>query len=698
MLPVYDSRSSECRNPCGAVPSGTRVVFRAYPESHRFPLRGYLVAEYEALGRTREIPMSRLEQRGDRELFEAELDTSGYVGLVFYHFRFENDGGAFRYCAREGRTGGKAVDAGRKLNPFQLTVYSPAAAEGAPSWFGQGVTYQIFPDRFARSGKSLRWNTRLADGSSMRSRERIARRWQDDPDPTPELFDGKIQVTNRDFFGGNFAGIREKLDYLASLGVKTLYLNPIFESFSNHRYDTADYEKIDPLLGDTADFTALCEAAHALGMRVILDGVFNHTGADSRYFNRRGSYGEDGAYRSKDSKYYKWYNFKRWPDDYDSWWGMLNLPAVNESNPAYRRFICDPDDPNCIIRRWLRAGADGWRLDVADELPDDFIADIKAAALHEKPDAFILGEVWEDASNKISYDVRRRYILGVDVAGEDASIKNVSRETSDPHSTGQPHHLPALDAVMGYVFRNATLGYIQGGDAANFLDEMEQLRENYPPYATANAMNILGTHDTPRMLTLLGTPGEAWAGPKETHAHLRSTPELHDRAVALLKIASAIQFCYPGSPSVFYGDEAGLEGAEDPFCRRTFKWGEEDESILAHYRRLGAARSSYAALREGELSYIVADGGLLGFRRSLKPLRRNGFSRLKNQSPAGADRNAENDVLLVSNASESLQTAFFEPGIFLDLLTNETLVLHGSLELEPLTVRILVKISEAIIR
>ena len=643
MHPVYNSRSPLCRAPVGAVPSGTVVRFRVYPESYRFPVRGYIVLWTD--GRTpRSVRMTHHGRFEDREVFEVDIPTEDYAGIVFYFFRFENEGGSFCYGARIGRTGGEAeFSASFSPNPYQLTVYSPASAAAAPEWFGDGVSYQIFPDRFARSGAPLSPDDVLADGTSMSSRQRIARAWGDDPDPSPELFDGRMQVTNRDFFGGNLAGITEKLDYLASLGVTTIYMNPIFEAFSNHRYDTADYEHVDPLLGTEETLGTLCREAHARGMRVLLDGVFNHTGSDSRYFNRLGRYGDGGAFQSKESPYYKWYHFTKWPRSYESWWGMDSLPAVNENDPGYREYIAGE---NGIIRRWLRAGADGWRLDVADELPDSFIAEIKRAALAEKPDAFVIGEVWEDASSKISYSVRRKYILGVDGS-------------------------PALDAVMGYVFRTAALRYRKGGSAADFRDEMEDLRENYPPYATHNSMNILGTHDTPRILTLLGTPDEVWEGPKETRAKLVCAPEDRPRAVRLLKVAAALQFCYPGSPTVYYGDEAGIEGSEDPYSRRTFPWGKEDGGILAHYRLLGDARRRYEALRRGSIEYLAADGGLLAFRREVK------------------DDPAVPPVIFASNVSDEMLPLNLEAGsVWRDLLTGS--IFSEAFVIPPRTARILV--------
>lgn len=686
MLPIYDSRSLDCRAPLGAVERGSRIRFRAYPESYRVPLRGYLVVEFDgyhlesdpekSVPRVLEIEMFHVEHCGDRELFEATLDLGAvgggdYIGLCFYHFRFENDGGYFRYGAREGRTGGVAEFYGAaSANQFQLTVYDP---HDVPDWFGRGITYQIFPDRFARSGDKLRPNTPLCDGTTPASRKRKLSSWGDEPVAHAEYFEGCHQVTNRDFFGGNLAGIRDKLDYLRSLGVTTLYLNPIFESFSNHRYNTADYEKIDPMLGSLDDFRALCKSAHERGMRVLLDGVFNHTGSDSVYFNRDGRYNSVGAYQSRSSEYFPWFRFSRWPNRYDSWWGIDTLPAVNEDAPSYRKFICES-----VVRRWLREGADGWRLDVADELPDDFIREISSSARDEKDDAFVIGEVWEDASNKISYSERRKYLLD-----------------------------GGLDAVMGYVFRSALVGFLRGDRTAeDFRDDLLDLLENYPPYAIKNSMNILGTHDTPRILTLLGVDDAAFAGPKENHGGVHTSPEHRAEAVALLKIASAVQFCFVGSPTVYYGDEVGMEGAEDPFCRRAFPWGGKSSTTNSHgsasdepkvtsyqkeildwYRLLARARAELAALVDGDVSFDYTNGRSMVIRRAL---RRKGSTLTKSQAPNGADKKNENDVLLVLNASRSLQNVNVPRGTFCDFATDKRLSTDGALELEPMSVRILV--------
>ena len=552
---TFDSRDSRYKRPYGAVPSGTRVELALRPPRAGGFSAATLIAYFEHRDEERrELPMPWRGLEGDRDVFAVTLETGDYVGLVWYSFRLEG---------LDGRR--------EELGPFQLTVYD--GAEEVPAWFGEGVTYQIFPDRFRR--------TRVPDPTGMVGGRSVHTGWEEEPVYRP---DRNGEVRNRDFFGGDLAGVREKLGYLRGLGVDTLYFCPIFEAPENHRYGTGDYEKIDPMLGTEADFRALCTDAHALGMRVVLDGVFNHQGFVSRYFNGDGSYESVGAVQSQDSPYYPWYHFSHWPDKYDSWWGIYSLPAVNEADSSYRRYIFGGADS--IIRRWLAAGADGWRLDVADELPDDFIAEIRSAMDQEKPDSFLLGEVWEDGSNKIAYSQRRRYLLGSETNG-----------------------------LMNYPFRTAALDWLRGGDAAVFRDTMEVIREHYPRPAFYSALNILGTHDTPRILTLLGA--EDVPDTKDGRAAYRLSPAQRQKGQARLRVGEMLLYCFPGSPTVYYGDEAGMEGFEDPLNRGTYPWGREDQELLAFFRQLGQLRRERLSMQEGDLTYLHARGGVLVLRRQL---------------------------------------------------------------------------------
>jgi cyclomaltodextrinase / maltogenic alpha-amylase / neopullulanase len=391
------------------------------------------------------------------------------------------------------------------------------------------------------------------------------------------------RINEYDYFGGDLNGITQKLPELKALGVTCIYLNPIFEAHSNHRYDTADYLKIDPLLGDENDFALLCERALENGIRVVLDGVFSHTGADSRYFNKNRRYPPDGAYNSKKSPYYPWYKFNHWPDDYKSWWGIEILPEINEEDPAFIEFIAGE---NGIARKWLNAGASGWRLDVADELPDRFLEAFRKAVKSEKPDVYILGEVWEDASNKSSYGCRRRYLHG--------------------------HQ---LDSVMNYPFSSALIEFMQSGSAEVLEQRLLGILENYPPPAIHTLMNHIGTHDTVRVLTLL-----AGAAPVDTGKHARAREKLNagqmTKGIALMKLITALQFTLPGVPCVYYGDEAGMQGGQDPFNRGCYPWGSENRELLAHYKALGEIRKVCPALADGIYETVTAEGGLFAFERS----------------------------------------------------------------------------------
>ena len=549
METYFDPRDTRCKTPFGAAPCSTEVRFTLFDDAF---CGCELLVYREFAGAEDVCPLPPAEGG-----FSGAYTAPGEGELCWYVFRLTRWDGTLSYLGKNGLRPDR--DGAER---WQLTVYEDT---GTPDWFGRGVTYQIFPDRFRRTG--------TPDVSGMVGRRWLHESWDDQPVFRPDE-DG--QITNRDFFGGSLAGITEKLDYLQSLSVTTLYLNPIFEAASNHRYDTADYRAIDPLLGDEEAFRTLCREAHKRGMRVMLDGVFNHTGSRSRYFNADGFYPELGAAQSQDSPYYDWYSFHPWPTDYDAWWGVKTLPAVNEQRPAYRQFIFKGEDS--VVRHWLRCGADGWRLDVADELPGDFIAGIRRAIEDEKPDGYLLGEVWEDGSNKVAYSQRRRYLLG--------------RETH---------------GLMNYPLRTALLRWLGGGDAAEFRESMETLRANYPPAAFYGAMNFLGTHDTPRILTLLGADHVPAA--KEDRAAYALSPAQLARGRAKLRLAGMLLYAFPGSPTLFYGDEAGMQGFEDPLNRGTYPWGREDAGLLDFFRTLGRLRRERQSLQTGTLTYVYAQGG-----------------------------------------------------------------------------------------
>ena len=465
---LFDPRDARCKSPFGAVTTFAAVDFTFYPRGHA--VTGCtLLAHHEFSDRWTETELLPTTDEDGAPAFSGTFFAPSQPELIWYHFRLRwADGGESCY----GKDGFQSWD---KVTPWQLTVYDGRAK--TPDWFGRGVTYQIFPDRFYRA------RTRSVDG--LIGCRTLHERW----DETPLCGPNERGDYCEDFFGGDLAGITKRLDYLASLHVTTLYLNPIFEAASNHRYDTADYETVDLLLGDEQDFRTLCTEAEKRGIRVMLDGVFNHTGAKSRYFNADGFYPSPGAAQGPISPYYSWYSFHPFPTDYDAWWGIKNLPAVNERNESYVNYIITGE--NSIVRRWLRTGASAWRLDVADELPDEFIFAIRAVMQQDFPDAYLLGEVWEDGTTKVAYSKRRRYLLG-----------------------------GGLHGLMNYPFRTALLSYLAGTSGAeDFRDAMETIRENYPSPAFYGAMNFLSTHDTPRLLTLLGC--EQPPADRDARAHYR---------------------------------------------------------------------------------------------------------------------------------------------------------------------------------
>ena len=468
-------------------------------------------------------------------------------GLYFYWFRL----GGRRAALGEDRN----AEFSDSASAYQILVYRECFA--TPAWFKGGIMYQIFPDRFFKSGEIL-----------VEKGKWLHRDWHETPEFRPNE---KGKILNNDFFGGNFRGILKKLDYLQSLHVTVIYLNPIFRAFSNHRYDTGDYMQLDPMLGSEEDFAVLVSECGKRGIRLILDGVFNHTGDDSRYFNKYGTYDEIGAYQSKDSKYYSWYNFRHFPDKYDSWWGIDVLPAVNENCPSYIDFITGE---NGVLRRWMKYPLGGFRLDVADELPDEFVAKIRSAVKSANGDAVVIGEVWEDASNKIAYSTRRKYFQGEE-----------------------------LDSVMNYPLKDAIINFVVSGNTSLLRRTVGMLLDHYPKCVLDSLMNILGTHDTVRVLTALGG---VCAYNKE-----------EQRAVATerLKIAAILLYTFFGVPCIYYGDEIGMEGYSDPFCRKPFAWDLIDEDILSHYRWLGELRSRYTVFRDGDYRELYHDDNCIVFER-----------------------------------------------------------------------------------
>ncbi len=611
----YNSRLSYHKNPFGAIREGEEVTLRiVLPRD--ICCTGASVVLNSDSGETEIYPMTWERMEGNNEEWWRVSFTPEKQGLYWYHFAIAKKDGCGVITKSYGSTGRISPDG----TSFQLTVYSKDFT--TPDWIKGSVIYQIFPDRFCNSGKKKNYVPK----------DRVLRSdWGGEPLWEPDS-DGKI--TRYDFFSGDFKGIEQKLDYLESLGVGCIYLNPIFEAHSNHRYDTANYEKTDSLLGTKKDFSDLCREAKKRNIRIILDGVFSHTGADSVYFNKEKRYNTEGAYNSKASPYYEWYKFEKFPDKYDCWWGVDILPEIDEENDGYIEYIAGE---NGILRKWLRAGASGWRLDVADELPDKFLDALRNAVKSEKSDAYILGEVWEDASNKISYSQRRRYLQGAQ-----------------------------LDSVMNYPFADCLISFAISGNAEGFNDNIAGICENYPKPAVDCLMNHIGTHDTCRVLSRLATLGNYQSSHLERY---KGGLDEEQKAFGkkLLKFVSTMQFTLPGVPCIYYGDEAGTDGGEDPFNRGCFPWGNEDNELIEHYRFLGKLRSEYKAFAGGEFVPISAALGCVAYER----------------------KNEEERIMTVANRN-SHSIVYILPEEGYEALTGET-VSGKELYLERETAAILIK-------
>lgn len=632
----HHSRHTKYRFPQGAAPCGSCVRLCLDTDGGDWYL-WLQTAERES-----HIPLAYADGQ-----YSVTVQMPPLPGLAHYCFYTKDGEGTIFYGGESGE-GHITHDAPRF---WQITVYR--ADFSTPAWFRNALCYQIFPDRFARSDFDA-FKQRAAERMACGRHLRIHENWEEAPYHLPEA--GQPYYVPNDYFGGDLAGIREKLPYLQSLGVSCLYLNPIFEAYSNHRYNTADYMQVDVLLGKNEDFDALCADAAARGIRIILDGVFSHTGDDSRYFDKYARYG-GGACESKESPYYPWYHFHDYPDRYESWWGFPTLPNVNELEPSYAAFINGQDG---VLAHWQARGAGGWRLDVADELPDDFIRMLRASVKRSDPNGLLLGEVWEDCSVKTGSAGRRAYVDG-----------------------------DLLDSTMNYPFLRAVLPFCAGASSAFELNEsLQRLRENYPAPFYMACLNLLSSHDEARAIARL-SGGIAWEKvPRAEQVLFAPVPEALAQGKRRFLLATAIQICHPGVPCVYYGDEAGLWGLDDPFNRQCYPWGREDTVLLDAMRQLMRLRADSAALQNGYTRMGALSAHVFAILRYTDE--------------------GEHIVLCV-NAAQQSKTALLYPallwegadgdkavpfaGTYKNLITGEALCIDATLqiELEPLSYIILKK-------
>lgn len=574
MVLKHDTLDAFYRTPKGALPAGAQVRLRVAiadcPALERIEMRGWTDREYR-------FPMRKLGIRNGETIYEVQVTVNQEPGLHWYRFEAFADGRRYVLGAPGDHTGCGTGVMGSEES-FQITVYD--ADYATPSWMHEGIMYQIMVDRFFH-GEGTDELLSAKDGQNII----VHTDWNEMP--VLNISENGDNFAN-DFFGGNLEGVRQKLPFLKSMGVSVLYFNPIFLARSNHKYDTSDYMQVDPMFGDEAALKRLCEEARKLGIRVMLDGVFSHVGDDSIYFNRRGTHGENvGAYRDPDSPYKKWFTFKHWPKEYECWWGFKTLPNVNEMDEDYQKYILTGED--AVVKHWPRAGISGWRLDVADELPMPFLRELRRQVKSVSKDEAVLGEVWEDASHKVTYGEMRSYVLG-----------------------------DTLDSVMNYPLRDALIDFLMGRkNAGATAHELSVLQQNYPKPFLYALMNLMGSHDRPRILNVLaGNDGSEIPRAQRTHHQLSQ----EERMIGGLRERMMLRFILsvPGMPCIYYADEAGMEGCADPFCRRTYPWGHEDQEMMAYYRRLIRMRRDSRVLQTGECDFIAPCGDVLGVVRYIE--------------------------------------------------------------------------------
>lgn len=575
---IHNASIEKFRTPLGAVKKGEDVTLRLFgipKEAQKIEVvlfSEHLHWEYE--------------MAGNGDCFEKTISMPLSACVVWYYFRIWENGTAYFYGAKPGLTQGEGMIVSDMPFNFQITVYE--SDFDTPRWMAEGIMYQIFPDRFCRGNqKNMEKGRRYHEG--MGREVYLHESWEEQPlfGPLP----GKQFYDPCDYFGGDLEGIISKLDELRQLGVTCIYLNPIGEAASNHRYNTSDYKRVDPFLGSNEDFQRLCRFAQEKQIRILLDGVYSHTGDDSVYFNKKGNYKTLGAFQGPESEFYDWYSFDE-QGNYESWWGFQSLPEVNELNEKFLNYVITGEDS--VIKHWLSLGAYGFRLDVADELPDEFIFMLRKILKEQCRDYALIGEVWEDVTTKESYGVKRKYALG-----------------------------KGLDSTMNYPLKvylaDYLLGYKNAYDMQEFLLGQQC---NYPKPFYYAAMNLLSSHDIPRIRTTLAAGMNETLPSREKQIEYVITSEMDKKGAALTRLAMAVQFFVPGMPCIYYGDEYGMHGFMDPLNRGAFF--KNDETVYHEMKKITTLRSKETVLKTGHALFFAENEKVLGILRFISD-RKNVF-------------------------------------------------------------------------
>ena len=528
----YDSRDISFKKPFGAVKQTEKIEFNIETSE---------VCSVELIIKSKSgfesFDMEYAGEENNIYRYRIEFDTSQYSGSVYYYFRITHNDNVYYYvrndklsslgelCSEKpdfdnciGLTDDNIVD-----TFYCVNVYNHEYS--VPEWFKTGISYHIFVDRFNND-------------------------------------DSTLENVNKDLtevYGGNLKGIINKLDYLQELGITIIYLSPIFEADGAHKYNIGDYESIASDFGDIDTFKELITEIKKRNMHLILDGVFNHSGSDSRYFNKENSYDSIGAYQSKDSEYYGWYIFEEYPDGYKCWRGIDTLPEYNQKNEDLIDYLFY--NKNSVLNKWLNLGIDGWRLDAADLLEDESIKHIYKVTKENNPNSVIIGELWNNATTFVNEDnkVVKSYMCGNE-----------------------------LESVTNYPFHGMIIDYSKGEfTPRTFAKKAYSLIEDYPSEYYSSLWNFTGTHDVPRLLTLL------------------------DGDIDALKMCAALIMTSPGVPMIYYGDEAGLSGDGDPENRKPFPWTSMNMDIYNHFRELISIRSDSEALKKGSIHFIENDDFLI---------------------------------------------------------------------------------------
>ena len=547
MSNVINYSSWKNKAPFGAIKinQGVRISVEANENYNLINIKWIILKDDNKVGEVDLVKESK-------KYYQGQFNEFNETGLYFYYFEVdidENGNNKKLFYGKNHEDGNVCEYLYEELNKYQITVHEDFEI---PSWYKEGIMYNIFVDRFNNGNRNKK-------PSNPKKNSFIYSNWSDTP---MYIKDTNGEIIRWDFHGGNLRGIIDKLPYLSKIGVSIIYLSPIFESSSNHKYTTGDYKTIDPMFGDEEILKELIEKAKKRGINIILDGVFSHTGADSKYFNKFGNYDELGAYQSKDSKYSSWYTFNEFPDNYKCWWGIKDLPNVNELDKNYMDYIIYDEDS--VINKWTSMGIKGWRLDVADELPTKFIKELRKELKKIDSESVLVGEVWEDASNKISYNERRNYFVG-----------------------------DQLDSVMGYPFRENIVSFLKGNITSRQLNnKFMTIKENYPKESFKANLNLISSHDVTRIKTELN----------------------YDEAK--IRLAVATQMTFEGVPYIYYGDEAGLCGGTDPDNRKTYPWKNEDKDMIEFYKESINTRKKYNVLTNGDTEFIdTNDDDVFGYIR-----------------------------------------------------------------------------------